>query len=130
MEGGSTISCPGVRVIFVCPAGRGSRIGNRRTAERWARLVRAIGHDARIVTDLDEGARADVLVALHARRSAHAVQRSRELWPERPIIVALTGTDLSEDIHVDEDARRSLALADRLVVLHDHAPRELPARYR
>ena len=45
-------------------------------------------------------------------------------------MVALTGTDLSHDIRVVEDARRSLAIADRLVVLHDLAPREVPARYR
>jgi putative glycosyltransferase (TIGR04348 family) len=84
----------------------------------------------RTAVDLDHGSRADVIVALHARRSAGAVRRSRELVPARPILVALTGTDLSHDIQVDADARRSLALADRVLVLHDLAWREVPARFR
>jgi putative glycosyltransferase (TIGR04348 family) len=119
-----------MRVLLVCPAPRGSRSGNRRTAERWSRILRSLGHEVRTAVDLEDGARADLLVALHAGRSAAAVRRSRELAPARPIVVALTGTDLSRDIHVDADARRSLALADRLIVLHDLAWREVPAPHR
>jgi putative glycosyltransferase (TIGR04348 family) len=119
-----------VRVLLVCPAPRGSRSGNRRTAERWARLIRELGHDVRVVVELGGDATADVVVALHAFRSAAAIRRSRELVPERPIVLALTGTDLSHDIHVSKVAQRSLTIADRLVVLHDLAGRALPARYR
>ncbi len=61
---------------------------------------------------------------------AEAIRRSRIVAPERPIVVALTGTDLSHDIHVDDATLQSLAIADRLVVLHDLAPREVPAAYR
>jgi putative glycosyltransferase (TIGR04348 family) len=119
-----------VRVLIVCPAPRGSRTGNRRTAERWVRLLRSLGHVVRIATEMGQHVRADVLVALHAGRSAEAVKRSRAHSPARPIIVALTGTDLAHDIHAEASARRSLALADRLVVLHDLAPREVPAGER
>jgi putative glycosyltransferase (TIGR04348 family) len=84
----------------------------------------------RSAVDLEDDARADLLVALHAGRSADAVRRSRERAPAQPIVVALTGTDLSHDIRVDADARRSLALADRLIVLHDLAWRDVPAPHR
>jgi putative glycosyltransferase (TIGR04348 family) len=119
-----------MRVLIVCPAPRGSRTGNRRTAVRWARLLRELGHTPRIVTELPGRERSDVVIALHARRSASSVKRSREVEPARPVIVALTGTDLSEDIRRDADARRSLELADLLVVLHDLAIPEIPRRYR
>lgn len=85
-----------------------------------------MGHRAFIVQPGPAPA-ADVLVALHARKSAEAVRSSR---PGTKVIVALTGTDLYRDVRVDSSARRSLELADRLVVLHDGAAGELPARLR
>src|SRR5579859_6508204 len=118
-----------MRIALVCPAPRGSRVGNRVTAIRWARMLRALGHRVEVTSTLD--ARAfDVLFALHARRSAGAVDRARALHPDRPIVVALTGTDLYRDIHRDPDAKRSLEIADRLVVLHPLAVEELPKRLR
>jgi putative glycosyltransferase (TIGR04348 family) len=118
-----------VRVVIVCPAPAGSRVGNRITALRWRSLLAGLGHRATITTGIPR-ARYDVLVALHAFRAADVVRWSRDVHPERPIVVALTGTDLSRDIHVQEEARRSLRLADRLVVLHDQAARELPRDVR
>jgi putative glycosyltransferase (TIGR04348 family) len=95
-------------------------------------LLRELGHRARVVTSLDRVARwrCDLVVALHARRSADAVKLVGEAAPRTPLVVVLTGTDLSHDIRVDAAARRSLALADRVVVLHELAPREVPARFR
>jgi putative glycosyltransferase (TIGR04348 family) len=119
-----------VRVVIVCPAPAGSRTGNRRTAERWARLLRSLGHGVRVVTALEPGARDDVLIALHALHSADAVRRSRRGSPARPIVLALTGTDLARDIHTTRVARDTLRLADRLVVLHALARPEVPAAER
>jgi putative glycosyltransferase (TIGR04348 family) len=122
-----------MRVLLLCAAPRGSRTGNRRTAERWARLFRKLGHRVRIQPGLGDAigdAGVDVLVALHARHSAAAVRDARARFPALPIVVALTGTDLAHDIHVDRAARHSLALADRLVVLHDLATKEVPAAHR
>jgi putative glycosyltransferase (TIGR04348 family) len=118
-----------VRVAIVCPVPPGSRLGNRITALRWRRMIAALGHQARIVGP-DDDPRCDVLIALHARRSAEAVRRSRARHPERSVVVALTGTDLHRDIHRDARAQRSLELADHLVVLHAGATAELPARHR
>ncbi|MFL5312322.1 MAG: selenoneine biosynthesis selenosugar synthase SenB [Myxococcales bacterium] len=118
-----------MRVALVCPAPPGSRLGNRITALRWRRMLRELGHRAFIVMPGPAPA-ADVLFALHARRSAEAVRSARELRPATKVIVALTGTDLYRDVQVDASARRSLELADRLVVLHEGAAAEVSRRLR
>lgn len=82
------------------------------------------------LVDQWQGEPAEVLVALHARRSAPSIQSWARERPGNPLAVVLTGTDLYRDIHVDAEARRSLDLADRLVVLHDRAIDDLPAPYR
>ena len=59
------------------------------------------------------------MIALHARRSAESIQAWSKAWPDKPLIVVLTGTDLYRDIHTDADARQSLALVSRRVVLQE-----------
>jgi putative glycosyltransferase (TIGR04348 family) len=123
-----------MKVAIVTPASSGSRAGNRVTALRWARLLRELGHRVAIREELSASgpplARYDVLVALHARRSAAAIEGWWRTQPERPVIVALTGTDVYEDIHTDASAQRSLELASRLVVLQPRAIDELPDSVR
>ena len=46
-----------------------------------------------------------------------AVADFRRDFPGRPLILALTGTDLYGDIHTDRNARQALEMASRLVVL-------------
>ena len=70
------------------------------------------------------------MIALHARRSHASIVRFRERFPASPLVVVLTGTDLYRDIRSDRDARGSLALADRLVVLQDMGKLELAPRLR
>jgi putative glycosyltransferase (TIGR04348 family) len=114
---------------MVCPVPAGSRLGNRITAVRWKKILVGLGHRVTISTG-KPGGRYDVLVALHARHSAAVVGWSRDAHPDRPIVLALTGTDLYRDILRDASAQRSVALADALVVLHDRAALALPRRYR
>ncbi len=118
-----------MRILLVTPAARGSRLGNRVSAERWARLLRGLGHRVRIDTTYD-GRPCDLLVALHAKKSASALIRSKREAPARPIVLALTGTDVYRDIHRSPAARRSLELADRLIVLQPLAIAELPRSLR
>lgn len=118
-----------MRVAMVCPAPAGSRLGNRVTAVRWKQLLGEMGHQVSITTVLPRGSH-DVLVALHARHSAEAIRWSQRTHPMRPIVLALTGTDLYRDILHDPSAQRSLDLADVLVVLHDQGALALPERYR
>jgi putative glycosyltransferase (TIGR04348 family) len=77
-----------------------------------------------------DGAPADAMIALHARRSAASIQDFATMFPDRPLVVALTGTDLYRDIESDPAAQRSLALATRLVVLNERAPQRVPAALR
>ena len=118
-----------MKVVFVCKAPRGSRLGNRITVLRWKKLVHELGHSVVITSSLPRGSY-DVLVALHARLAADAVAWSRTTHPSRPIVVALTGTDLYRDIHYDAQAKESLLLADRLIVLHERAPLDVPKAFR
>jgi putative glycosyltransferase (TIGR04348 family) len=92
-------------------------------------MLREAGHSA-VLASPGAVPRCDVLLALHARKSAQSVARSREVAPERPIVVALTGTDLYVDIHRDPAAKRSLDLADLLVGLHGRVSEELPLKLR
>ena len=78
----------------------------------------------------------DLMIALHARRSAGSVaawdaaRGAAGLIAPRPLVVTLTGTDLYRDIRSDADAQRSLRLADALIVLQERAPARLPAAAR
>jgi len=73
---------------------------------------------------------AELLIALHARRSYESIRRYNALFPERPVIVALTGTDLYRDIHENADAQASLRIASRLVVLQSLGAEALPRALR
>ncbi len=118
-----------MNITIITPAPPGSRKGNRITAGRWAYLLRQLGHRVTIRQEYG-GESCDLLVALHARRSAAAVQAFCRDHPDRPVVVALTGTDVYEDIHTDRAALRALELASRLVVLQPLAVAELPERLR
>jgi putative glycosyltransferase (TIGR04348 family) len=118
-----------VKISIVTPAAARSRNGNRNTATRWAGFLRDSGHKV-TVEERWSGAPADVLIALHARRSFASIRDFAERMPERPLVVVLTGTDLYRDIRTDADAQRSLELATRLVVLQELGSIELPPRLR
>jgi putative glycosyltransferase (TIGR04348 family) len=121
-------------VVIVTPAPPGSRHGNRNTATRWAAHLRALGHRVRIVVDwtsAEAASRADeLMLALHARRSHAAMREWRAAPPRRPLVLALTGTDLYRDIRVDANARASLDMADRMIVLQPRGLRELSVEHR
>ncbi len=72
----------------------------------------------------------DLMIALHARRSAPSLAAWHEQHPARPSVLVLTGTDLYRDIGHDALAQRSLVLAHRLVVLNELGLQSLPAEHR
>jgi putative glycosyltransferase (TIGR04348 family) len=117
------------RIAIVTPAPPGSRTGNRQTAARWARMLRADGDRVAIANEWT-GARCDVLVALHALRSHASVSRYRQAHPRGSLVVVLTGTDLYKDLPDSRSALESLRLADRIVVLQPEAVRLLPKALR
>ena len=109
---------PLARVCIVSPASAAANNGNWQTAARWQRFLAPLA-TVRIQGPADDPVGADVLVALHARRSADAVRRWREARPAAPIALVLTGTDLYRDLDDDPRARHSLECASRVVVLQD-----------
>jgi putative glycosyltransferase (TIGR04348 family) len=115
------------RLFIVTPAGAGLRNGNRHTALRWATLLRASGHRVRVEVAWD-GEPCDALIALHARRSHESIARYAST--KKPLLVTLTGTDLYRDLPESAEARASLELADRLIVLQDAALAVLDASVR
>src|SRR5262245_17935245 len=106
-----------IRIEIVTPAPPRSRHGNRTTALRWAAILRSLGNKVSIVQNWSGGA-CDLLLALHARRSFESIDRFSRRFPERPLLVALTGTDLYADLPVSPEAQRSVESATRLIVLH------------
>jgi len=118
-----------MKIALITPAGARSRSGNRHTALRWAEMLRSLGHSVRVSLRWD-GRAADAMIALHARRSHASIADFSERHPGAPLAVVLTGTDLYRDIRTDRDARASLDLADRLVVLQDMGKLELAPRLR
>lgn len=118
-----------MKIALITPAAANSRYGNRNTAVRWAEMLRAQGHQVGVQQTWNNRS-ADLMLALHARRSHDSIVRFAERHPERPLIVVLTGTDLYRDIRTDANAQESLELATQLVVLQDMGVRELSSRLR
>lgn len=118
-----------MRIAIVTPAGRASKSGNRNTAVRWAGFLRELGHRVRVQVQWD-GWPADLLLALHARKSHPSIREFARAHPDRPVILALTGTDLYRDIRFDADARASMTMARRMIVLQEQGLDELPAVLR
>ena len=116
-----------MKIQLVTPAPLTLNNGNKITAQRWAGMLKKLGHRVK-VTQNYAAESCDVLIALHARRSSDAIQRFHKLHPELALIVVLTGTDLYRDIRRDRKAKQSLELATRLVVLQQMALSELPKR--
>ena len=113
-----------MKIAITVPPSAVPRSGNRHTAARWAAFLRQLGHRVHIVTKWRSG-HDELLLALHARKSFDSILRFSELKPSAPIVVALTGTDLYRDIREYPEARQSLGLAARLIVLQEEGLREL-----
>ena len=118
-----------MRILVVTPASRGARTGNRVTALRWARILRGFGHRVTVAARY-AGQPCDLLVALHARRSFPSIAAYRRRHPRAPVVVAVTGTDLYQDLRSSASARRALEMATRIVALQPMAIASLPARAR
>lgn len=117
--------------MIVSPALADANNGNWRTASRWQELL-ARQVPVRLAARWpDAHAGGDRLMfALHARRSASAIAAWAQAHPGRGLAVVLTGTDLYQDLARDDAARRSLELAQRLVVLQERGLDALPPQHR
>lgn len=122
-----------MQILLITPAAPGSKAGNRATAERWSGLLEREGHRVSIVTEYpDKNAQGpcDLLIALHAWRSADALQQFRQDQPGTPVILALTGTDIYDhQYRFPEITYGSMAVADCLIGLHHGVARDIPEHY-
>lgn len=115
-----------MHIIIITPAKLKSLSGNRATAQRWANFLQQLGHKVTISVKWDESP-CDLMIALHAWRSADAIAHYKKIYPSQPLIVAMTGTDLYRFIHSHpEPTLASIKAADELVVLHEKAYLALP----
>lgn len=118
-----------MKVFMITPTGRRSSSGNQATAVRWRRILKRFGYRVTVNSDWD-GSDADMMLALHAWRSADAVNAFRRRYPNRPLVLALTGTDLYCFLRSHPaKTLSSIELADQLVALHDLAHQMLPRKY-
>ena len=118
-----------MQISLITPAGKQSRNGNRTTAVRWQRLLQELGHSVRVDTAYD-GMPADLMIAVHARRSAGSIEEFHARHPDRPLIVLLSGTDIYRFQHSHPDVTLlSMELADQLVCLHDRVHLDIPRRF-
>ena len=115
-----------MHIGIITPAAAKSLNGNRATALRWAGFLRQLGHKVSISVEWD-GSACDLMVALHAWRSAESIAAFKQKHPTLPVILAMTGTDLYGFINTHpEPTLASIQSADRLVVLHRLAINVLP----
>jgi putative glycosyltransferase (TIGR04348 family) len=120
------------RLVIVSPALADANNGNWQTARRWQHLLAS--HAVRIVRQWPDaevqGTQDEVMLALHARRSADSVQAWHAQHGQHGLGLALTGTDLYRDIAHDPQAQRSLDLAKSLVVLQGLGANALPPQHQ
>jgi putative glycosyltransferase (TIGR04348 family) len=123
---------PRPHILIVSPASARENNGNWQTASRWQRFLSEAGrYRVTLAHGWEPGQPApDLLVALHARRSAAALAAFALAKARRPSLLVLTGTDLYRDIRQDAAAQASLVHATALVVLQPRGLDELPPAAR
>jgi putative glycosyltransferase (TIGR04348 family) len=119
-----------VKIVILSPAAVGSRSGNSVTATRYSRMLAALGYRVEVRSSAGAAPDADLLVALHARKSARAVLAFARTHPGRPIVVVLTGTDVYRDLQRSRLALRALKAAGAIVALQPLAIERLPPDLR
>ena len=120
-----------LRIEIATPVRADSSRGNGVTARRWRTLLADLGHDVEIVAGgRTPDRQSDMLIALHARKSAPEARAYRESYPDKKIVLAMTGTDLYEDLPTSPEALSTIEVADRIVVLQPLAAERLPSQAR
>ena len=119
-----------MHIQLISPAKIDSRNGNRTTAVRWRNILQDLGHKVTVSQEY-YGEDVDLMLALHAWRSASSIQLFAEKYPTRPLLVALTGTDVYRFLNTHkQDTLKSMEYADRLIGLHAYITHSLPRQYQ
>jgi putative glycosyltransferase (TIGR04348 family) len=99
------------------------------TALRWQRFLEELGYSVG-VTESWSGGDAGLLIALHAYRSHQSIVEFKKKYPNRPIVLILTGTDLYRDMENHSEVIQSMEMADQLITLQSSALDSIPASLR
>ncbi len=119
-----------MNILLITPAPPSSQAGNRATAMRWAGFLTQLGHQVQVEINYQD-TNADLLIALHAWRSAEAIETFKQSYPNRPIILVLTGTDIYKfQMSHPEIVYAAMDKADALIGLHDRVHKDIPIRYQ
>ncbi len=116
--------------LVVTPFPVGSMMGNSVSARRIAEILRSLGLEAQVA---ESYAKQDAksLLALHARRSAPAIQAFHTTHPDRPICLLLPGSDLHRDLpDGDPTVLDTMELADLLVIAQEGSLEAIPEKFR
>ena len=120
-----------MKILLINPAPVQTHTGNHTTAERWAQLLRESGHQVEVAHEWSGSTvQWDLLITLHARKGFLTLERFHHAHPDVPVVVALTGTDIYQELSSSAEAKQSLEIASRLVVLQPLAVNALPEQYR
>lgn len=120
----------GKSITILRPAHSQSRTGNGVTAERWLAILQSLGARVEIKTAYD-GSPSDLLIAIHAWRSADGIAQFASAHSRKPIVVCLSGTDIYAFQASHPDATlASMQTATALVGLHDLVGRSIPEQFR
>ncbi len=120
-----------MKVLVTTPYEKNSLQGNTVTALRIVAILSEAGFDAVVVSNGEAVEYADIIIALHARKSAHFIDEFLERNPVGKVIVYLTGTDLYRDIpNKCGICEKSMQLANVLVVSQDASLSSVPERFR
>jgi putative glycosyltransferase (TIGR04348 family) len=112
-------------IEIVTPAPAGSLHGNRITALRWQDFLKKLGHQTQ-VSEKYLGSAVDLLVALHAYRSHLSLVQFRRSYPDKPIVLIMTGTDLYRDMSIHPEVLQSMKMANTIVLLQPAALALIP----
>ncbi|MFP5394219.1 MAG: selenoneine biosynthesis selenosugar synthase SenB [Gammaproteobacteria bacterium] len=121
----------GKHILIISPATESENNGNWQTSRRWSLFLRE-RHRVAIAPGFDPTTvnAPDLLIALHARRSAGALAAFRQTHGERATVLVLTGTDLYRDIATDPEAQAALEHATVIVLLQAAGLAMLPPHLR
>lgn len=121
---------PRLTIMLATPVSPTTRAGNQVTADRWRGILEGLGH--RVITpEQAKDETVDLLIAIHAWRSAEVITQMRQQHPRLPILVCLSGTDIyAFQASHPEVTHASMAAATALIGLHDLVGRAIPEAFR
>ena len=115
-------------IEIVTPAPLGSLHGNRITALRWQGFLKSLGYQSRLTQSWSRK-NTDLLIALHAYRSHSSILNFKQQFPDKPVILVMTGTDIYRDMASHDEVQQSMQLASHIVVLQSASLDQIPKEF-